>query len=155
MNGSAARPPTVTIRDATLDDAAQLGALLAVLGYPTDTDTVRRRLTTLLTDDPTARILVAVRGPTLLGFVTIHATPVLHRPTAVGRITALAVAAGQQGSGVGRALVAAAETHCAAQGWTRLEVTSGPTHSAAHAFYRHLGYEDQGIRFAKVLAPRR
>lgn len=140
------------LRDATLDDATQLSPLLAVLGYPADPDTIRRRLTTLLTDDPTARILVAVRGPTLLGFVTIHATPVIHRPSPVGRITALAVAAGQQGAGIGRMLVEAAESHCAAQGWTRVEITSGPTHVAAHAFYRRLGYEDQGVRLAKVLA---
>jgi hypothetical protein len=32
-----------------------------------------------------------------------------------------------------------------------MEVTSGPSHQPAHAFYRHLGYDDQGVRFAKSL----
>ena len=33
----------------------------------------------------------------------------------------------------------------------RIELTSGDNHAAAHSFYRHLGYADNGIRFAKPL----
>jgi hypothetical protein len=32
-----------------------------------------------------------------------------------------------------------------------MEITSGPTHHPAHGVYRHLGYADQGVRFAKPL----
>jgi ribosomal protein S18 acetylase RimI-like enzyme len=69
----------------------------------------------------------------------------------VGRITAIAVLPGTRGTGAGRALVEAAESHFRMKGIGRLEVTSGENHRAAHPFYRHLGYEDQGIRFAKEL----
>jgi GNAT superfamily N-acetyltransferase len=139
------------IRDATPDDAAGLVPLLATLGYPATQDVARERLATLLRDDRTARVLVALLQARIVGFATLHATPVLHRPTAVARVTALAVAPDVQGSGAGRALMAAAEQHFRAEGYQRIEVTSGPTHAPAHAFYRHLGYRDQGIRLAREL----
>jgi ribosomal protein S18 acetylase RimI-like enzyme len=72
-------------------------------------------------------------------------------PTGPGRITAIAVLPDTRGTGAGRALVEAAEAHFVAKGIARLEVTSGENHAAAHPFYRHLGYTDQGIRFAKSL----
>lgn len=141
----------LTIRDVTLDDAEALAPLLATLGYPADPLTVMERLSSLLATDPSARILVAEDASRILGFATLHATPVLHRPTAVARVTALVVTPSHQGTGAGRALMQAAESHFAAEGWTRVEVTSGPTHLPAHEFYRKLGYQDQGVRFAKVL----
>jgi GNAT superfamily N-acetyltransferase len=139
------------VRDAMLTDADGLSPLLETLGYPAPPATIRQRLVALLHDDPTARVLVAVHGETIVGFATLHATPVLHRPTSVARVTALAVAPAAQGTGAGRALMAAAEKHFADLGYARVEVTSGPTHAAAHDFYRHLGYRDQGIRFAREL----
>ncbi|HWA17247.1 MAG TPA: GNAT family N-acetyltransferase [Gemmatimonadales bacterium] len=139
------------IRDARLTDAEALAPLLDTLGYPAPPATVRQRLTALLHDDPTARVLVALRGEAIVGLATLHATPVLHRPTPVARVTALVVSPSAQGGGVGRALMAAAERHFNDAGYRRVEVTSGPTHTAAHEFYRHLGYRDQGVRFAREL----
>lgn len=139
------------LRDATAADAEALVPLFATLGYPAAAAVVRDRLVELLRHDPTARVLVALQDGHLVGFATLHATPVLHRPTAVARVTALAVAPEARGSGAGRALMDAAETHFRASGYQRIEVTSGPTHAAAHDFYRHLGYRDQGIRFAREL----
>jgi ribosomal protein S18 acetylase RimI-like enzyme len=69
----------------------------------------------------------------------------------VGRITGLAVMAEGRRAGVGRRLVEEAERYFASLGLTRVEVTSGPAHERAHPFYRHLGYRDEGIRFAKSL----
>ena len=144
--------PPPLIRDAVADDAAQLAPLFDTLGYPAAPSTITERLADLLTQDPSARVLVAERERMVVGFATLHATPVLHRPTRVGRITALAVVRSEQGRGVGRALVHAAEAYFVERGLSRVEVTSGPLHAEAHAFYRHLGYEDQGIRFAKILS---
>lgn len=139
------------IRDATSADTPALVPLLATLGYPADAALLGERITSLLRDDPGARILVAVSDDGIIGFATLHVTPVLHRPTGVARVTALAVLPTAQGSGAGRALMNAAEAHFRSAGYQRIEVTSGPTHQAAHDFYRHLGYADQGIRFAKPL----
>ena len=144
-------PDTIRVRDATSEDAEQLVPLLETLGYGADPVTIADRLHRLLAIDPTGRVLVAADGHQLVGFAVLHCTPALHRPTAVGRITAIAVRPSVQGSGVGRALLRAAEDYFRELGLTRIEVTSGPTHARAYVFYRRLGYEDQGVRFAKGL----
>lgn len=139
------------MRDATAADVPRLVPLLDALGYPADAATVGARLASLVESDPTARVLVAEADGEIHGFATLHATPTLHRPAPVGRITGLAVSAEARGRGIGQALVAAAEAHFGALGATRIEVTSGPIHQPAYEFYRHLGYVDQGLRFAKPL----
>lgn len=139
------------VRDAAPDDAEGLGPLLATLGYPAEPALIRQRLAALRSADPTGRILVVSDGRTLLGFATLHLTPVLHRETAVGRITGIAVLPEAQGRGVGGLLVQASEDYFRKLSIGRVEVTSGPTHQAAYPFYRSRGYEDQGVRFAKRL----
>ena len=143
--------PSLLVRDATPADAQGIAPLLAALGYPADLDTVTARLRELFAVDPTGRVIVAVDDDQVVGFATLHSTPLLHRATAVGRITGIAVRPSARGSGVGRELLRAAEGHFRAQGLARIEVTSGPTHAAAYPFYRRLGYSDQGVRFAKSL----
>ena len=142
---------SVAIRDGTPDDAAGLAPSFAALGYAVAPATLRARLTAMLGDDRTARILVAEIGSGIVGFACLHETPMPHRPTAVGRITAIAVLDSARGSGAGRLLVEAAEAHFRSRGIARTEVTSGDNHAAAHTFYRHLGYADNGIRFSKAL----
>lgn len=144
--------PDVLVRDARDDDADALAPVLATLGYPTAPDAIRARCRALLANDATARILVGVVDGRVLGVATLHVTPVIHRATGVGRITALAVLPEAQGSGVGRHLVEASERHFASLGLARIEVTSGLSHRPAYDFYRHLDYEDHGVRFAKALA---
>lgn len=146
---------SAAIRDGTPDDAPGLVPAFAALGYPAEPAPLRARLAAIMTDDPTARILIANIGQEIVGFACLHETPMPHRPTAVGRITAIAVTDAARGSGAGRMLVEAAEAHFTSRGIARMEVTSGAHHAAAHSFYRHLGYADNGIRFAKQLAPER
>jgi ribosomal protein S18 acetylase RimI-like enzyme len=143
--------PTVTIRDLSAADAESLLPLLATLGYPADEPLLRARIARMFDTDPSARVIGAFIDGQVVGFACLHETPVPHRPTAVGRITAIAVLPETRGTGAGRALVEAAEAHFVAKGILRLEVTSGENHAAAHPFYRHLGYTDQGIRFAREL----
>lgn len=145
---------TLVVRDACVEDADGLAPLLATLGYPSEPRLVRERYRRLLETDPTARVLVCTRGGRAVGVATLHVTPVIHRPTGVGRITVLVVAPDAQGTGVGRQLVEAAERHFVALGLERVEVTSGESHRPAYDFYRRLGYEDHGVRFAKPLSRR-
>jgi len=142
---------SLAIRDGTPDDAELLAPAFAALGYPAEPATVRARLTAMLTDDRTARLLVAEVAGGVVGFATLHETPMPHRPTAVGRITAIAVLDSARGTGAGRALVETAEEHFRSRGIARVEVTSGENHAAAHAFYRHIGYANNGVRFSKAL----
>jgi GNAT superfamily N-acetyltransferase len=142
---------TISVRDATPGDAPALVPLLDALGYPADQPTVRERVRLLTERDPGGRVLLAVVEDRVVGLLTLHVTPSLHRPTSVGRITALSVLTEDRGAGAGRLLVEAAEAHFRRLGLARVEVTSGPSHEAAHEFYRHLGYADQGLRFAREL----
>ena len=142
---------SLAIRDGTPDDAALLAPAFAALGYPAEPATLRARLTAIVAEDSTARILVAEIASVVVGFACLHETPMPHRPTAVGRVTAIAVLDSARGSGAGRLLVETAEAHFHSRGIARMEVTSGDNHAAAHTFYRHLGYTDNGIRFSKAL----
>jgi ribosomal protein S18 acetylase RimI-like enzyme len=142
---------TVQIRDASADDAPALADLLAELGFPAPAEAVATRLNALLNAGEV--VLVATRGEELLGLLTVHVTPVLHRPTSVGRLTALVVTDHARGQGVGRALVESAERLLARRGCGLVEVTSNRRLTDAHAFYERLGYESTSLRFKKPLSP--
>ncbi|HEY7394363.1 MAG TPA: GNAT family N-acetyltransferase [Gemmatimonadaceae bacterium] len=140
---------TIDIRDANAADVPALAALVAELGYPTPEATMAVRLDAMI--DAGEKVLVAERDGDVVGLLTLHVTPVLHRPTAVGRLTALVVAERARGAGVGRSLVAAAEHILAARGCALIEVTSNQRRTDAHAFYQRLGYDVTSLRFKKDL----
>lgn len=140
---------SLLIRAATAEDVPALAGLLDELGFPAPAGTVARRLAGLA--DKGETVLVAVLEIEVLGFVSVHVTPVLHRPAPVGRLTALVVAGRARRQGVGRALVAAAERHLAAAGCGLVELTSNVKLAEAHAFYDRLGYAITSHRFCKPL----
>lgn len=137
------------VRAAHSSDVHELARLFASLGYPVTTETLSDRFQAYSTAGEHA--FVAEGSDSLLGALTVHATPVLHRPTYVGRITSLIVDESARGQGVGRALVAAAEQHLAERGCALIEVTSNQRRADAHAFYETLGYERTSLRFAKTI----
>jgi len=139
------------IRHASPVDASAMAALIAELGFPAPVDTIASRLDILL--DAAEVVLVAARDGVLLGLVTVHITPTLHRPTPVGRFTALVVTERARRQGVGRALVESAERMLTARGCGLVEVTSNQLLSDAHSFYQRLGYEATSLRFKKTLSP--
>lgn len=138
-----------TVQPARTSDAPEVAGLLADLGFPVAPETVIRRLEELARIGET--VLVGTRGAAVLGVITVHLTPVLHRPTPVGRVTMLVVAAEARRQGLGRALMAAAEELLAAAGCGLIEVTSNRALLEAHAFYERLGYEPTSVRFRKLL----
>ena len=138
--------PKLAIRPARPADAAAIAALLAETRFPADEADVAARLPALKKEP----VLVAERGA-VIGFLTWHVTPVLHRPAPVGRITMLEVAADERRRGVGRALVEAACERFRAKGCGLVEVTSNADLTGAHNFYRALGFERTSYRFAKQL----
>jgi GNAT superfamily N-acetyltransferase len=137
------------VRVAKPEDAGAFVELLEELGFPTAVDAVAQRLAALAGSGET--VLVGTRGAEVLGFVSAHVTPVLHRPTPVGRLTALVVARRARGQGLGRALVEQAERHLAGAGCGLVEVTSNRKREEAHAFYEKLGYAMTSYRFGKAL----
>jgi ribosomal protein S18 acetylase RimI-like enzyme len=150
MNAASA---SFAIRDARPEDAPAIAELLAELGFPAAAETVTQRLAGLAQARET--VLVILSSGELLGFVTVHFTPVLHRPTPVGRLTALVIAERARGRGLGRALVAAAEQQLTDAGCALVEITSNHKLTAAHAFYQRLGYTITSHRFCKTMPPPR
>lgn len=138
--------PELRIRDADSGDSEAIAALLpdefgASAGEVADRLAHLRRAGELP--------LVAKLGGDVVGVITWHVTPVLHRPAPVGRITFLQVDEGSQRKGIGRALVEAAEARLAKHGCKLIEVTSNVKLTQAHKFYRALGFERTSFRFAK------
>jgi ribosomal protein S18 acetylase RimI-like enzyme len=139
-------PPPLAVRPARPADSAAIAGLVTVLGFDSDEAEVAARLPALKNEPP----LVAEQSE-VIGVLTWHVTPVLHRPKPVGRITMMAVAQGERRRGVGRALVEAALERLREKGCGLVEVTSNAGLSGAHAFYRKLGFERTSYRFAKTL----
>ena len=110
---------------------------------------MRQRLDQLTTTGETP--LVATLGDEVVGLCGLHRMTVIHRQAPVGRITILVVAKGAQGRGIGRMLVERAEAVLRASGCEVIEITSHDRLTRAHDFYRHMGYNQTSVRFAKPL----
>ena len=139
------------IREAVDSDAAAIAALIDDLGYAVTPSEISERLALLASAGEPA--LLAEQDDEIIGCVTWHVTPVLHRPGPVGRITLLVVAAPFQGKGIGRALVEAVEARLKERGCVLAEVTSNVKRGDAHRFYERLGFERTSYRFGKPIEP--
>lgn len=133
------------VREAGPADAEAISALLLQLGYQTSPAEVTARLSAL--PQP---VLVADKDG-VVGCLTWHVTPSLHRPGPVGRITAMVVDEAGRGLGIGRALVEAVEARMRGMGCALVEVASNMRRKDAHAFYERLGYDRSSYKFAKRL----
>jgi GNAT superfamily N-acetyltransferase len=140
--------PALKIRDAAPRDSEAISALLDELGFPTEVSDVRKRLSALARG---GEPLLVADEAALLGCLSWHVTPVLHRPTAVGRVTMLVVTKEARGRGVGTALLEAVEERLRQAGCALVEVTSNIELGGAHEFYKGRGYRRTSYRFAKDL----
>jgi ribosomal protein S18 acetylase RimI-like enzyme len=140
--------PKLAVREALPRDSAAISALVGELGFPNaETDVARRLAALRKAGEPP---LVAEEEE-VLGVLTWHVTPALHRPRPVGRITMMVVAKGARGRGVGTALVAEAEARLRSKGCSLIEATSNIELGGAHEFYRRRGFERTSYRFARPL----
>lgn len=137
------------IRDAEPRDAEAIAGLLAQLGYPTEPASVDARLERLqIVGD---RAVVAERDGEVVGLAQLHVSPTLEYERPAAKLAALVVDASHRGEGVGRALVAAMEAEARARRCELLFVTTAERREDAHEFYRRVGLEETGRRFAKSL----
>jgi ribosomal protein S18 acetylase RimI-like enzyme len=100
------------IREAVLHDTAAIADLVTELGFHASAEDIAARLP--ICERGEAPIVADDGG--VVGCLTWHVTPVLHRPGPVGRITMLVVASRLRGHGIGRALVDAAEARLRERG---------------------------------------
>jgi GNAT superfamily N-acetyltransferase len=140
----------VRIRDVDDADAPALARLLAQLGYPTEEDAVLRRLERLGAS-AADRLFVAEHNGAVVGFAGIHVSPSLEYDRDAAKVSAIVVDERHRRSGVGRALLAAVEIEARARGCELVFLTTAERRDEAHEFYRRLGWEETGRRFAKTL----
>lgn len=143
-----APPPEPKIREARPKDAATLAALLDELGYEAGEADVRRQLDRLRKSGEPA-LVAELDG--VIGCLTWHVTPVIHRPAPVGRITMMVVAQGARGQGVGTRLLEEAERRLRERGCGLVEVTSNIKRMRAHGFYERHGFARTSYRFVRPL----
>lgn len=140
--------PELKIRKAGKGDAEALAGLLAGLGDGPDAKAVAARLAALARAG--TPMLVAERG-LLVGCSAWQIMAAPHRPL-MGRLTLVAVAADARRQGIGRMLVEASEAAMRKKGCTAFEAVSAIDFSGAQSFFRNLGYEKAGYRFAKPIS---
>jgi GNAT superfamily N-acetyltransferase len=140
----------VSVRRARAEDAADVAAMLAELGYSASPQEVTQRLADLDADGRSAA-LVARDGTSIAGLLTLHMVPVLHEPGDWCRLTALVVRPEARRRGIAAAFVAEAEALAQAAGCVRVEVTSALHRDGAHEFYRGRGYGQVSEHFLKPL----
>jgi N-acetylglutamate synthase-like GNAT family acetyltransferase len=140
----------LTIRDAEARDAGAIAALLGQLGYPSDAAALQARLERLqIVGD---RVVVAERDGAVVGVAQLHVSPTLEYERPAAKLAALVVDVSHRGQGVGSALVEAMEAEARARRCELLFLTTAARRDDAHAFYRQVGLEETGKRFAKTLA---
>jgi GNAT superfamily N-acetyltransferase len=140
----------VHIRDVERRDAPALAALIGQLGYPTTAEAVGRRLDRL-TASKADRLFVAERDGGVVGLAGLHISPSVEYDGDAAKVSAIVVDEAQRGTGVGRALMAAVEAEARRRRCVLLFLTTAERRREAHEFYRRLGLEETGRRFAKAL----
>jgi N-acetylglutamate synthase-like GNAT family acetyltransferase len=137
-------------RPANAEDADRVAELLEQLGYPTTPEAATRRLQALTAsrhDD----VWVAESDGTIVGLVAIHVSGSLEYDGEIAKVSAVVVDEAARRQGVGEQLMALAEREARRRGCVLLFLTTAERRKDAHAFYRGLGFEETGRRFAKAL----
>ncbi len=144
---------TIAVRHADDTDAEALAALAVQLGYPADTDAVRRRLSAML-PRPDYLVAVACAQDRVCAWLQAHRSVALESGSRV-ELLGLVVAKQMRRQGVGRLLVQFAEDWAGRLGSDAVVVRSNVLREESHAFYLALGYartKTQAV-YRKSLAP--
>ena len=138
------------IREAELNDAADLATLMRELGYETQPPEMEKRLESILTN-PSYKTFVAIMDGRVCGMIGTVTYPSYEHNDPGARILALVTLNAARRRGIGRALVAAAEKDLSQRAIRRVALNTQLTRDDAHKFYESLGYERNGWRFVKQL----
>jgi GNAT superfamily N-acetyltransferase len=126
------------LRNARLDDAAQIARLADELGYPAKTQEIATRLTALLPQSH-HHVVVAQGDDGLLGWIAVERRLTLESGERI-EIVGLVVSPIARRGGIGQALVTDAERWALAQGFDSIVVRSNVARAESHPFYERLGY---------------
>ena len=140
----------IVIRDAQRDDATAIAQLLGELGYPNTSKFVLTKIQKM-SGRRRDRILVAEKRACVVGVLSLHIMPLLHKRGDLCRVSSLVVTEKNRGQYIGGRLMEMAETYARANNCVYIEVTSGDQRLRAHEFYYKLGYTRSAKRFVKSL----
>lgn len=129
----------LSIRIATMEDAAAIARLAGELGYPTTTEEMAPRLATLLATPEEHAVLVAEFQGEVVGWIDLA----IGTSLATGRyatINGLIVDERHRGTRIGEKLVHAGEAWTRDRGMQRIRVLSNVIRERTHQFYERLGY---------------
>ena len=140
----------VTIRDARAEDAGAVAALVGQLGYPTSAEAVSTRMARLEAS-AADRLVVAELEGEVVGLACLHESLSVEFDEPAAKLSAIVVDERRRRLGVGEALVGEMEVEARRRGCCLIFLTTAERRADAHAFYRRLGFEETGRRFAKPL----
>ena len=132
--------PSIAIRTATPEDAAEISRLSAELGYPAPTQAFAQRLGQLLASTKHEVLVAEGEQGHLYGFIAVEHRLIIEYGERA-EIAALVVDTQVRRGGVGKALVAAAERWAADRGLADMVVRSNAARQESHPFYENAGYE--------------
>lgn len=137
--------PDVILRRAKMSDAPAIAALAAQLGYPSESECVRRRIEAIDRSEEHFLILAESDGSPA-GFLHARASHALDSGFRV-EIMALVVGEGCRREGIGRRLVERMETWARELGAEVIVVRSNTKRIESHRFYPSLGFREVKTQF--------
>jgi GNAT superfamily N-acetyltransferase len=140
----------ISIREARPADSPDIARLITQLGYPSTEEDIAQRLA-VLTRLPEHVTFVAELDGQIVGLTGVYLDYALEISGSYGRLMGLVVEEHFRGRGIGRRLLERIEGWLRVRGASRITLSSGKQRVDAHRFYRNLGYEETGLRFAKKL----
>ena len=143
----------IVVRDARQGDAEAIAQLLGELGYPNNPEFALTKIKKM-SGRRRDRILVAEKKSVVVGVLSLHIMPLLHKKGDLCRVSALVITQEKRGQYIGCRLMEMAETYARANNCIIMEVTSGDQRLDAHSFYNKIGYSRSSQRFIKSLEDR-
>ena len=138
------------MREAGPEDAVDVARLLGQLGYAADAQAVAPRIERHRASAADVLLVGEVEG-FVVAFASLHVSMAIEYDGDAGKLSAIVVDDAWRGRGIGRTLVDAVEAEARRRGCVLLFLTTNERRRDAHAFYRALGFEETGRRFAKAL----
>jgi N-acetylglutamate synthase-like GNAT family acetyltransferase len=138
------------IRNARPQDARVLAQLVRQLGYPTSTEAVSARMARLAASKAD-RLVVAELDGEVVGLASLHVSLSVEYDEPAAKLSAIVIDERHRRRGVGEALVTVLEAEARERGCGLIFLTTAERRKEAHSFYRRLGFQETGRRFAKSL----
>lgn len=101
---------------------------------------------------PDVLFLVAEEDGAVLGTIFVNTRPDYFTRATAAYVEVLAVSESAAGKGIGRALMEATERWAREKGFGRVELAVFASNRRARAFYEHLGYSAETMRYVKALS---